>query len=173
MNSKTLLVIDIQNDYFSGGAFPLYNTEETLNNIVDTIEQAKAQQVSIVLVQHIDYTSEAGSSFLCEGTEGAKIHPKILDAAKGAPIVIKTFADSFEQTTLSDTLAELGAEELIICGMMTQNCVAHTAISRDADKYKVSVLPECCTTTDKMIHNIGLRSITSKIPFKDIESAFS
>ncbi|MBU9918686.1 MAG: isochorismatase family protein, partial [Fusobacteriaceae bacterium] len=45
--SKALLLIDLQNDYFPGGAFPLWNTEETLNNIENAINKANAQNIPI------------------------------------------------------------------------------------------------------------------------------
>jgi len=51
---------------------------------------------------------------------------------------VKHFADSFEKTKLEETLAKLGVTELLLCGMMTQNCVTHTAISKAAEKYNVS-----------------------------------
>ena len=37
-------------------------------------------------------------------------------------------------------------KELLICGMMTQNGVTHTAISKAAEKYRVAILTDCCTT---------------------------
>lgn len=37
---KALLVIDLQNDYFEGGKFPLWNTDTTLSNILKAIEKA-------------------------------------------------------------------------------------------------------------------------------------
>lgn len=30
--------------------------------------------------------------------------------------------------------------EILICGILTENCVTHTAISKAAEKYKVSTL---------------------------------
>ena len=36
-----LLLIDIQNDYFPGGLFPLWHTDETLRNIVAAIGKAE------------------------------------------------------------------------------------------------------------------------------------
>ena len=59
---------------------------------------------------------------------------------------MKEFADSFERTNLEETLTKLGATELLVCGMMTQNCVTHTAISKAAEKYSVCILVDCCTT---------------------------
>ena len=39
--TKALLVIDLQNDYFPGGKFPLWNTEAVLQNIERAIEQIR------------------------------------------------------------------------------------------------------------------------------------
>jgi nicotinamidase-related amidase len=84
--------------------------------------------------------------------------------------VIKEFADSFVKTNLEEILTGLGADELLVCGMMTQNCVTHTAISKSAEKYKVSILPDCCTTVDEMLHNIALHAVSTRVslvPSKD------
>ena len=47
--------------------------------------------------------------------------------------------------------------------MMTQNCVTHTAISKAAEKYAVTILPDCCTTVDAMIHNIALHAVSTRV----------
>jgi nicotinamidase-related amidase len=47
--------------------------------------------------------------------------------------------------------------------MMTQNCVTHTALSKSAEKYKLTILPECCTTVDQMIHRIALNALSTRI----------
>ncbi|MFT5760835.1 MAG: nicotinamidase-related amidase, partial [Alteromonadaceae bacterium] len=39
----------------------------------------------------------------------------------------------------------------------------HTAISKAAEKYKVSIVVDCCTTVDKMIHNIALNAISTRV----------
>ena len=162
--SKALLVIDLQNDYFPGGGFPLWNTDEVLRNIVSAIEKAESLEVPIVLIQHIANSAAGIAPFFNEGTEGVDIHPTILAAAPDATVVAKQFADSFVETTLEETLAGVGATELLLCGMMTQNCVTHTAISKSAEKYQVSILVDCCTTVDEMIHNIALHAVSTRIP---------
>ena len=78
-------------------------------------------------------------------------------------MVVKDSADSFEKTTLEQTLITLGVNELLLCGMMTQNCVTHTAISKAAEKYSVSVLVDCCTTVNEMIHNIALHALSTRV----------
>lgn len=159
--SKALLVIDEQNDYFPGGKFPLWNTEVTLDNTVKAIEKAKAAGIPVVIIQHV---AQGPSPFFNEGTTGVEVHPRILAAAAGAPLVVKAFADSFYKTDLEKVLAGLGVTELLVSGMMTQTCVTHTAISKSAEKYQVCILGDCCTTVDEMMHNIALGGVSTRVP---------
>jgi hypothetical protein len=129
--TKALLVIDLQNDYFPGGKFPLWNTDAVLDSIVGAMEKANAQGIPVVIIQHV--AKQGLAPFFNEGTPGAEIHARILAAAPAAPLVEKEFADSFERTNLEETLTKLGATELLVRGMMTQNCVTHTAISKAAE----------------------------------------
>ncbi len=159
--TKALLVIDLQNDYFPGGKFPLWNTDSVLQNIERAIEKAERQGVPVIVIQHV---AKVGlSPFFIEGTPGADIHPGILAAAPKAPLVVKEFADSFEKTNLEETLTTLGVSELLVCGMMTQNCVTHTAISKAAEKYDVTILPDCCTTVSEILHLIALHAVSTRV----------
>ncbi|MGL5614733.1 MAG: cysteine hydrolase family protein [Sarcina sp.] len=159
---KALLIIDLQNDYFEGGAFQLWNTEKTLENIEAAIDLAHENDVAIIHVQHVADPELGLAPFFNKGTEGVKIHPRILAKAPEGKVVVKTFADGFYKTDLEKVLSEIGAEEILVCGMMTQNCVTHTAISRAAEKYKVSILADCCTSTNELIHLIGLGAVMSR-----------
>ncbi len=40
--------------------------------------------------------------------------------------------------------------------MMTQNCVVFTAISKEAEKYSVKILSDCCTIVSEPLHLIAL-----------------
>lgn len=161
--SKALLVIDLQNDYFPGGKFPLWNTDATLQNTERAIRMANAQGIPVIMIQHIANRSLGIAPFFNHGTIGAEVHPRILAAAPQAPVVVKEFADSFVNTTLEETLTKLGATELLVCGMMTQNCVTHTAISKSAEKYDVLILADCCTTVNEMLHNIALHAVSTRV----------
>ena len=158
MNSA-LLVIDLQNDYFPEGKFPLWNTAATLQNIEDTIAKANAKAIPVIIIQHIANSSRGIAPFFNAGTPGAEIHHRILAAAPQAPIIVKEFADGFLKTTLDETLSGLGVTDLLICGMMTQNCVTHTAISKSAEKYAVAILADCCTTVSEILHKIASNAV--------------
>lgn len=43
MSKQVLIVIDIQNDYFEEGKFPLWNVEQTLKNAEGAINKANAK----------------------------------------------------------------------------------------------------------------------------------
>ena len=163
MSQRALIVIDLQNDYFPDGKFPLWNTEETLANVETAIAKARSNGIPVIIVQHIADDTKGTAPFFNKGTIGAETHPRILAAAPDAIQVIKSTADSFINTALEETLQQLRVEELLICGMMTQNCVTHTAISKTADRYKVTVLSDCCTTVSQMIHLIALNALSNRV----------
>lgn len=167
MPKQALIVIDLQNDYFPGGQFPLWNTGVTLKNTELALAKAQARGLPVILVQHIADETKGISPFFNKGTPGVEIHPRILAAAPDAFVVTKAFADSFHQTRLEETLSRLGVEALLICGMMTQNCVTHTAISKAAEKYAVKILTDCCTTVNQMIHLMALNAVSTRIALVD------
>lgn len=173
MTKKALLVIDLQNDYFPHGKYPLWNTEQTLSQVKTAIARAKALNIEVIHVQHIADPEKGIAPFFNQGTQGVDIHAEILAAAPEAAVVIKRFADSFEQTNLDELLQKQGISELLLCGMMTQNCVTHTAISKAAEKYNVAIMVDCCTTVDEMIHNIALNAIALRVPLVTMEQVLS
>jgi len=160
---KALLLIDLQNDYFPGGKFPLWNAEGVLEKIEVAIEAARAKGIPVVHIQHIADPAAGVAPFFVAGTPGAEIHPRILAAAPDAPIVIKAYADGFHATKLAEILVGLGATELLLCGMMTQNCVTHTAISKAAEAYDITVLPDCCTTASELLHFVALHAVSTRV----------
>ncbi|WP_306604081.1 cysteine hydrolase family protein [Azonexus sp.] len=170
---QALIVIDVQNDYFPEGRFPLWNTATVLATTEAAIASARARDIPIIIVQHVADGTKGPAPFFNAGTPGVAVHPAILAAAPDAPVIIKTAADAFLHTQLEATLTQLGVEELLICGMMTQNCVTHTAISRAADKYAVKVLGDCCTTVSQMLHLIALNALSARIGILTSTEIFS
>ena len=168
MSHPALIVIDLQNDYFPAGAYPLHDSEAVLARTVDAVHRAQAQGVPVVLVQHV---ARGPSPFFNADTDGVQIHPSLRAAAPDAPVVVKGHADSFLNTTLQDTLAARGADTLWLAGMMTQNCVTHTALSPQAQGYTVCVLDDLCTTIDPMIHAIAISALRYRVkvlPWSDL-----
>lgn len=172
MSQQALLIIDLQNDYFPEGKFVQHNTELVLLNNKIAIKKAKQKNIPIILIQHISDTTQGVAPFFNPDTQGVQIHTDILKLVPNAEIVKKGYADSFEKTNLEKILQKHKVTELMITGMMTRNCITHTAISKAADKYDVTVVMDCCSSIDEMIHNIALNALSIRIALQTVAQIF-
>jgi len=173
MASQALIVIDVQNDYFAGGRYPLHQPEVTLAHTLSLMDQAKEKGIPIIHVQHLVSPSLGEGLFFYDDSQGAAIHPEILAAAPDAPIVIKRHADCFERTDLDAQLNALGVERIVLAGMMTHNCVAHTALSPAAARYQPTVVEPACCTVDAIGHALAVDSMQVRgIAMRDVSTAF-
>lgn len=161
--TTALLLIDLQNDYFPGGAFPLWNAEAAAANAEAAVGRAAAKGVHVFHVQHVADARQGIAPFFNAGTPGVEIYPRVRAAAPDAPVIVKAFADSFHETGLEAALRERGVDELLLAGMMTQNCVTHTALSKAAERYRVTVLSDACTTVSEMLHLIALHALSTRV----------
>src|SRR5690606_3674318 len=166
--ARTLLVIDIQNDYFPGGTLPLWQAEETEARIVSAIGKARRAGDKVVLVRHV---SKAKAGLFAPDGTGVAIRPAILEAAGDAPVGTKHVADAFQDTDLARHLE--GTDELLVCGMMTQSCVVFTAMSRAADPWRVRVVGDLCTAPLEVVHKIALNALGSKTEVVDSASVWA
>jgi nicotinamidase-related amidase len=128
-NSTALLLIDIQNDYFSGGKMELCGAEEAARNASSLLQYFREKQLPVVHVAH--ESVQQGAFFFLPGTEGQRIHPLVLPR-EGETVITKNFPNSFLKTPLLELLRQLGITRLIIAGMMTHMCVdATTRAAKD------------------------------------------
>ena len=72
---RGLLIIDIQRDYFPGGAFPLVEPEAAAEAARRALDRFRAEGEPIVHVQHIWDAPDA--PFFKKGTAGTEIHPLV------------------------------------------------------------------------------------------------
>lgn len=161
MSHTALIVIDLQNDYFPAGAYPQYQAEQVLAHTLSAIDIAQQRGWPVVLMQHV---GGAEAPFFKAGSDGVKLHSTLLAQAPASVVVEKQHADSFLNTTLTDVLRAQNIRELVVCGMMTQNCVTHTALSPAASDYSVCVLSDACSAPDAMVHGIALRALSDRVP---------
>lgn len=120
---NALLLIDLQNDYFPGGAWELTGSLEAVANAAQLLAAFRAAGKPVIHIQHL--ASQPGAPFFVPGTVGVAIHASVAPA-QGEPVIIKHFANSFRETALLATLRTLGVDSLLIAGMMTHNCVDAT-----------------------------------------------
>ena len=80
-------------------------------------------------------------------SEGAKLHPKVLNRAD-EPVVLKHFVNSFRETELKSILDEQGITELVVVGSMSHMCVDGITRAAADFGYTVTVIHDACATRD-------------------------
>nr|AYM52577.1 isochorismatase hydrolase [Aetherobacter rufus] len=162
MTKRALIVVDIQNDYFPGGKWPLSEVEAAADNAAQILAAARRQGDLIVHIRHEFPTHDA--PFFAPGSEGAQIHPKVRNQGD-EPVVVKNHINSFRDTNLQEVLDRGGVEEVVICGSMSHMCV--DAVTRAANDfgYKVTVIHDACATRDLEFNGV-------RVPAAQVHAAF-
>lgn len=143
--SRALLIIDIQNDYFPGGAYPLVEPEKAAAAAARALAAFRAAGEPVVHVQHV--WDEPDAEFMRPGTAGVEINAAVAPAA-GETVIAKDAPNSFLRTGLEEHLRSIGAEELVVCGMMTSMCVDASARAAADLGFGVTVLADACAAPD-------------------------
>lgn len=159
---QALLLIDIQNDYFTGGANPLVGSNEAVDNAKTILNHFRDKGSPVVHIQHL--ANREGATFFLPGTQGAKIH-QTLTPVGNEKIITKHFPNSFRETGLLDHLSALDIKELVVCGMMTHMCVDATVRAAKDFGFNVILISDACATKDLTIEDKTVRAA-------DVQTAF-
>ena len=140
---QALLLIDIQNDYFPGGAMPLVGADEAVRQAARLLAAFRAKGLPVIHMQHL--SARPGATFFLPGTPGAEIHPQLQPLA-GEALFQKHFPNSFRETGLLEHLKAQGISELLIVGMMTHMCIDTTTRAAFDLGLACSVAHDACAT---------------------------
>ncbi|MFS2200373.1 cysteine hydrolase family protein [Pseudomonas sp. Pseusp3] len=162
MAKQALIVVDIQNDYFPQGKWPLVGADAAADNAARLIEAFRAAGDSVVHIRH-EFTSN-DAPFFTPDSEGAKLHPKVLNRAD-EPVVLKHFVNSFRETDLKSILDEQGIKELVVVGSMSHMCVDGITRAAADFGYKVTVIHDACATLDLEFNGVT-------VPAAQVHAAF-
>lgn len=137
---RALVLVDIQQDYFPGGAMPLVDPEPAAEAASSVLEAFRAAGEPVVHVQHHG-AAEAG--FLVKDSPGAEPHPSVAPQGE-EPVVRKEAPNAFLGTDLDGTLRGIGADEVVLVGSMTSMCIDATARAAADLGYDVTVVGDAC-----------------------------
>ncbi|AYF86495.1 cysteine hydrolase family protein [Pseudomonas sp. JS3066] len=140
---SALLLIDFQNEYFTG-RMPLPDGERALRNARRLAEHADQSGIPVFHVQHV---TPAGSPIFAEDSASGAFHRDLQPAAQHR-VVRKTSVSVFPTTDLDQQLRDAGVDTLIIAGLMTHACVAGAARDAVPLGYSVLVAGDACATRD-------------------------
>lgn len=145
--NTALLLIDIQNDYFPGGAMELDEAEKAGKNGGMILAAAREHQIPVIHVQHLSL--RPGSTFFLPDTPGSEIH-HFVEPVPGEQIIQKHFPNCFRDTDLEEILHRKNIQNLIVAGMMTHMCV-DTTVRAAADLNYQCILASDATATRDLI----------------------
>lgn len=157
-----LIVIDIQNDYFPGGKMELEGSPEASLQAAKLLDAFRAKGLPLVHIQHV--SNRPGASFFLPGTEGVNIHANVAPRA-GETVLEKNFPNSFRRTKLLEHLRGLGADHLVIAGMMTHMCVDATTRAAFDLGFSCSLAHDACATR-------ALAFGDERVPAAQVHAAF-
>lgn len=143
MKRKVLILIDIQNIYFTPGPFLLHEPEMAARNAAKILKVFREAQMPVIHVKHLFPTqgyTQTRDFLLANAPDVAPI--------LGESIVEKNFPNSFLQTTLRSKLLQTGCKDLVIAGMMSHMCVDTTVRECQNYGYQVTVPQDACATMD-------------------------
>lgn len=141
--STALLVIDFQNEYFSG-KMPIPDGRAALANARRLVALADLRKMPVYHVQHV---TPPGAPIFAEGGATVGFHPEIAPAAHHK-VVQKSQVSVFQGTDIDAQLRAAGVRTLVITGLMTHACVAGAARDAAPLGYEVIVAADAAATRD-------------------------
>lgn len=141
--AAALLLIDLQNDYFPGGAMEVEGAVEAATACAALLARHRELNLPIVHVRHL--SMRPGAGYLLPETPGSLINT-LVEPREDEAVITKNYPNSFRATNLDDHLKTLGVDSLVIGGMMTHMCIDTTVRAAFDLGYRVTVAADGCAT---------------------------
>jgi nicotinamidase-related amidase len=143
--TQALLLVDLQNDYFPGGAMELVGSPEAGIQAGILLQAFRCAGRPIIHIQHL--AVRPGATFFLPGTLGAEIQAG-LAPLPGETLFQKHFPNSFRETPLLEHLRGLGITQLVTAGMMTHMCIDTTVRAAFDLGFSCQLAGDACATRD-------------------------
>ena len=137
MQTRTLVVIDIQNDITK-------HYRDIVENINAAVEWAVSEGMHIVYIKHNNIT--ASTRTFKPGTRGEELVPELKVVSEN--IFVKTKSNALTSEAFSKFIAENGITEFYIAGADATACVKSTCLNMRKAGYTVHVFSDCVTSYD-------------------------
>ena len=160
--ARGLLIVDIQQDYFPGGLFPLAGPERAAEAAAAVLRTFRTAGDPLIHVRHEWDAPDA--LFMRPGTPGAQIHP-LVAPGPGEQVITKDAPNSFLRTPLLARLQEMAVTDLVVAGMMTSMCIDATVRAAADLGFNVTVVHDACAAPD-------LEFSGTKVPAAAVHAAF-
>jgi nicotinamidase-related amidase len=140
-----LLLVDIQREYFPGGAMPLDGPVEAAVQARKLLAHFRYNHLLTIFIQHVSL-DPAATSFVPDSA-GVSLYSSIRPLP-GEPLVCKHYPNAFRDTGLLELLRTHEVFHLVICGMMTHMCIDATTRAACDHGFECIVAADACATRD-------------------------
>ena len=167
---KTLIVIDMQNDFIDG-SLGTPEAVDIVENVKAKIKEAEANGDRIIFTRdtHQENYLETNEgkhlpvSHCIYQTDGWQLVPEVKMLLKGAEIVDKPTFGSVTLAEMLKMISETEPIEIELCGLCTDICVVSNALLLKAfmPGVEISVDASCCAGTTPQKHQAALETMQS------------
>ena len=140
---QALVLVDIQNDYFPGGAMELIGSSEAGICAGKLLRNFRRQSLHVIHIQHI--ATREGATFFLPNTPGVAIHASVAPLT-GEAVLPKHFPNSFRETSLLEHLRGQQITQLVLAGMMTHMCIDTTTRAAADLGFECVLAHDACAT---------------------------
>ncbi len=157
---RALIVVDVQNDFCSGGTLAVAEGDQVVPPLNKLIEEFLERGEPVFKTR--DWHPEQTKHFQAYGgtwpvhcvqnTKGAEFHPNLIDD-KHIRIISNGLGDAdcysaFDETDLELQLHRLGVEEVWVGGLATDYCVKSTVLDALKKGFRVKALENAMRAVD-------------------------
>ncbi|MDD2465841.1 MAG: cysteine hydrolase family protein [Desulfobulbus sp.] len=157
-----LLLIDIQNDYFPGGAMENVGSSSAASQAGKILATFRQKALPVIHIQH--FATRAGATFFLPDTVGAEIHGSVRPIAN-EPVFAKHFPNSFRETPLLEHLHAGGISRLLIAGMMTHMCIDTTTRAAADLGFSCSLAYDACATRSLSFNGVQVSAESVQVAY--------
>ena len=143
--NDALVIIDMQNDYFSGGNMELSGIEMAAENAKKLLMFYRKRADPVYHIQH--FSNYKGAAFFVPDTTGVEINASV-NPLESEKIIEKHFPNSFRETNLLEELQSANINYLTICGAMSHLCIDATTRAAFDLGFRCQVVTDACATRD-------------------------
>lgn len=139
-DSTTLILIDIQDFYFPGGAAALHEPEKAAKNAQLLLDHFRENKGLVIHVKH-------------DFEPGGDIH-SLVKPVEGEKVFTKNEVNAFLNTGLEAYLKEHNIKNVVLCGMQTHMCLEAATRAAHDFGFNCAVVGDACATQDITYNNV-------------------
>ncbi len=144
LDSTALIIIDIQNFYFQGGAMELVEPEKAAEQAKILLSYFRQNNGLVVHVKH-------------DFSPGGEIH-QLVKPIENEKVFTKKEVNAFLNTGLNEYLKQNNIKYVTLCGMQTHMCLEEGTRAAHDLGYTCTVVEDACATRDLKFGEVTVKA---------------